>query len=282
MVEISELSFGYRKRELLYENLNLSLESGSICGLLGKNGAGKSTLIKILSGLVFPKSGRVVVNQYEPRLRQPSFLQNIYFVPEQVYVPPLTAVQYAALHAPFYPLFDNSKYQDYLTQFEVDAGQKISRLSFGQQKKFIIAFALACQTAVLLMDEPTNGLDIPSKSQFRKVLASAISDERLFFISTHQTRDLDNLIDRVLIVNDGEILLNADLETIAQTLDFKLQTAPPEGEQVLYSEPSGLGYVVVSQNTEGVDSRVNLEYLFNAVTAQPIKIHNLFSSLAQA
>src|SRR4051812_4070620 len=166
MIRIENLSFGYNRKKLLYKNLTLSLEAGSIYGLLGKNGAGKSTLLKNLIGLLFPSEGRIVVNNFIAKKRLPSFLETIYFIPEEVYVPSLTIKNYRNLFAPFYPHFDDVLFASYLQELGVKSEGKLNTLSFGQQKKFIIAFALACNTQVLLLDEPTNGLDIPSKAQF--------------------------------------------------------------------------------------------------------------------
>ena len=205
MIEVQNLSFGYKKRKLLYKNLNLKLEAGSIYGLLGKNGAGKSTLLKNFIGLLFPKGGKISVNGYEPKKRWPSFLETIYFIPEEVYVPALTVEGYKKLFSPFYPAFNEEQFYNYLEHLDVKDKGKLNGLSFGQQKKFIIAFALACNTKVLLLDEPTNGLDIPSKIKFRKLIASILTDDKIIFISTHQIRDLDNLIDRVIIVDEWRI-----------------------------------------------------------------------------
>src|ERR1017187_980154 len=186
MIQIKNLSFGYNRKKLLYKNLTLTLEAGSIYGLLGKNGAGKSTLLKNLVGLLFPTEGSILVNGYAPKKRLPSFLETIYFIPEEVYVPALTIHRYMNLFSPFYPGFDKVKFFDYLAQLDVKDEGKLNTLSFGQQKKFIIAFALACNTRILLLDEPTNGLDIPSKIRFRKLIASVFNDDRMIFISTHQ------------------------------------------------------------------------------------------------
>ena len=186
MIKIDNFSFRYSKQKTVFDKLTLNLASGSIYGLLGRNGAGKSTLLKNLAGLLFPTEGVLSVNQYEPRKRQPSFLQSIYFIPEQVYVPSLNVKRYVEANAVFYPHFSYPQFCSYLTAFDVKTEGKLSELSFGQQKKFIIAFGLACNTPVLLMDEPTNGLDIPSKSQFRKLIAAALTDDKLFLISTHK------------------------------------------------------------------------------------------------
>ena len=152
MIEIQNLSFGYNKKKLLYTNLTLQLNTGSIYGLLGKNGAGKSTLLKNLMGLLFPKEGSILVNGFEPKKRWPSFLETIYFIPEEVYVPALTIDGYKNLFSPFYPAFNEEQFYSYLEQLDVKDKGKLNTLSFGQQKKFIFAFALACNTKVLLLD----------------------------------------------------------------------------------------------------------------------------------
>jgi len=276
MIEIQNLSFGYNKRKLLYKNLSLKLESGSIYGLLGKNGAGKSTLLKNFIGLLFPKGGNISVNGFEPRKRWPSFLETIYFIPEEVYVPALTVKAYKNLFSPFYPSFNEEQFYSYLDHLDVKDKGKLNSQSFGQQKKFIIAFALACNTKVLLLDEPTNGLDIPSKIKFRKLIASVFTDDKLIFISTHQIRDLDNLIDRVIIVDEGELLLNASIGNIAKKLCFKNVNELNEQETILYSEESLKGFSVVMKNTNDEETKVNLEHLFNAITYNPDKAKAIF------
>lgn len=278
MIEVKNLSFGYKKRKPLYKNLNLNLGVGSIYGLLGKNGAGKSTLLKNFTGLLFPTSGNISVNGYAPKKRLPSFLETIYFIPEEVYVPPLTINRYKNLFAPFYPLFNEERFYSYLDSLDVHDKGKLNTLSFGQQKKFIIAFALACNTRILLLDEPTNGLDIPSKIKFRKLIASVFTDDKMIFISTHQIRDLDNLIDNVIIVDNGELLLQASIAEIEKKLNFKVVDQMPDGNDVLYADASLKGYAVVMQNKTGEESKVNLEYLFNAVTENPVKAKLIFNT----
>jgi len=266
MIDIKKLSFGYRRKKLLFRNLNLSLRTGSIYGLLGKNGAGKSTLLKNMAGLLFPLGGSISVNGFMPKKRLPAFLQTIYFIPEEVYLPSLSVQQYVKLFAPFYPKFDEKQFYDYLALLNVDTRHKLNAFSFGQQKKIIIAFGLACNTQVLLLDEPTNGLDIPSKTQFRKLIASILSNDRIIFISTHHIRDLENLIDGVVIVDNGELLLNTSIADIGEKLCFKTVQETAGLPRILYSEESLAGIAVVTQNTDDETSKVNLEQLFNAVT----------------
>jgi ABC-2 type transport system ATP-binding protein len=277
MIEINNLSFGYKKRKPLYKNLNLRLPVGSIYGLLGKNGAGKSTLLKNLTGLLFPTGGSLFVNGFVPKNRTPSFLQTIYFIPEEVYVPSLTIDSYKKLFSPFYPLFNENQFYSYLDLLDVKDEGRLNTFSFGQQKKFIVAFALACNTKILLLDEPTNGLDIPSKIKFRKLISSVFTEDKMIFISTHQIRDLDNLIDNVIIVDNGDLLLQASLAEIEQKLCFKLVDRLPDENEILFAESSLKGYQVVLQNTTHEQTKVNLELLFSAVTENPTMTRSIFS-----
>jgi len=266
MIDIKNLSFEYNKKRLLYKDLNLVFESGNIYGLLGRNGAGKSTLLKNIIGLLFPTTGTISVNGYTPYKRLPSFLETIYFIPEEVYVPALSVNRYIDLFSKFYSGFNSEQFFEYLQRLDVTTEKKLNTLSFGQQKKFIIAFALACNTKVLLLDEPTNGLDIPSKKRFRKLIASVMNDERTILVSTHQIRDLDNLIDHVIIVDNGELLLNASLQEIEEKFCFKILDNEMPGIVILYEEDTLKGKAVVVENINNEDSKINLEHLFNAVT----------------
>ena len=258
------------------------MEKGRIYGLLGKNGAGKSTFLKNLGGLVFPSSGRISVFGEEPRKRRPAFLQDIYLITEEVYVPSISSTQYARLYSPFYPRFNNQQFREYLEKLEVEPTGSLKSLSFGQQKKFIIAFALACNTSLLLLDEPTNGLDIPSKAQFRRLIASVLTEERTIIISTHQTRDLENLIDNVLILDNGKILLHESIDQIIHKMSFKILKTLPDDREVFYSEKTLGGYAVVSVNNSQDEDQMNLEQLFNAVIEKPLAIKQLFPSKSSA
>ena len=277
MIEINNVSFGYTRKKLLYKKLQLTLTTGNIYGLLGKNGAGKSTLLKNIIGLLYPLEGTISVNGHAPARRAPSFLETIYLIPEEVHVPAVTIDRYIDLFAPFYPLFNREQLMAYLEKLEVATADKLSTLSFGQQKKFIIAFALACNTKVLLLDEPTNGLDIPSKKRFRQLIAAVMSEERMIFISTHQIKDLDNLIDQVIIVDEGQLLLNASISAISEKLSFKTVEQIPADRPVLYEEDALKGKAIVVENSGKEQTKINLEHLFNAITENPSLAKTIFN-----
>ena len=279
MIELKNISFGYKKKNILFKDLDLEMSSGHIYGLLGKNGAGKTTLLKITSGLLFAKNGEIKTLGFNPAHRKVEMLQNMYFLGEEIYIPPLTVKEFVKVYAPFYPNFSREEFDTYLKQFEVESQEvKMQKLSHGQKKKVLICFGLAANTKILLMDEPTNGLDIPSKSIFRKLMASAVDDTRLVIISTHQVRDLHSLIDTVVILDNGNILLNHSVEEITNKLVFKAVEQPSDEENILYMEDNIRGKLIVAENTLHQDSPLDIELLFNATISNKSKIKEIFNS----
>jgi ABC-2 type transport system ATP-binding protein len=275
MIQVSNLFFSYSNRQQLFTDLTFNLEAGHIYGLLGKNGAGKSSLIRILMGLLYPKKGKVQVLGFQPAHRQPEFLGDVYFLPEEIQLPAIRIEKFRRVYAPFYPNFNSDQFSYYLTEFDVPPESRLQDLSFGQRKKMLIAFGLACNTRLLVMDEPTNGLDIPSKSKFRKMVTSLLDEHRLILISTHQVRDLENLIDSLMVLENNRILLNHSLDQISRKLQFTSLQKAENDHRVLYAEPSLQGYSVVMENFTGADSKIDLERLFHAILKNPEKIEAL-------
>ena len=264
MIQVNNLSFGYQRNRLLFKDLNLSLKEGHIYGLLGKNGAGKSTLLKNMTGLAFPQKGNCLFNGIDVSERPVTVLEDIYFLAEELFVPSLSPAQFVSNTAGFYPKFSKSDFYQYLKVFDIDMEAVMDKQSFGQQKKTMIAFGLATNTSMVIMDEPTNGLDIPSKVQFRKLIASVLTEDRCIVISTHQVRDLDSLIDTLLVLHEREIVVNQLMDDVAEKLTFG-SYPDTEGLPVLYEEESMRGKNAILRNTTGKYSKVDLELLFNAI-----------------
>ncbi len=277
MVKIKNLSFGYGRKKL-FTNLDVQLAPGNIYGLLGKNGAGKTTLLKLISGLRYPQDGECQVLDYIPKKRFPGLLEEIYFIPEEFFVPPITMKNYTKIYAPFYPRFNHNAFAEYLKEFNLDLKEKLTELSYGQKKKFLLAFGIATECSLFILDEPTNGLDIPSKSQFRKILASAVTDDRIILVSTHQVRDMENLIDPIIILDDGQIIFNQYIQDVSKHLIIQMDQDLPGSGDVLYSAKVLGGYVVVKENRSGEESRIDLETLFNAVTTNRDRINDIFAT----
>ncbi|NWJ51169.1 MAG: ABC transporter ATP-binding protein [Bacteroidetes bacterium] len=272
------MTFSYRRGEDLFRNMSLSLVPGRIYGLLGKNGAGKTTLLKLISGLSTPLSGSIDVNGYKPSKREVAFLADIFFLSEEIYIPQRTPKEMEDYIAPFYPSFDIVLYRQLLDKLEVKYTGKLKQLSFGQKKKAMIAFAIACNTKYLFLDEPTNGLDIPSKALFRSIIASTYDENRVIIISTHQVRDLQSLIDRVIILNDQQIQLDASLDMVSERLTFGHGAIIPNENEIIYSEGSELGKSYIIKNNSHAQGLVDLETLFNGFVFDPKTFNQLLNT----
>ena len=275
-VEVRKLAFSYGK-EGLFSSLDVGLQRGSMYGLLGKNGAGKTTLLKLIAGLLFPQDGSLSVFGEDPADRTPKLLSDIFFLPEEFHLPALSVREYVSVYAPFYPKFDREMLDRQLKEFSIGTEKKLNALSYGQKKKFLIAFGLASNASLCLLDEPTNGLDIPSKSQFRKVVASSLNEDRLFIISTHQVRDMEFLIDPVIIIDEGKIIFQESYDDIVSRLTIKHVRSLPEDIQVIYSQEEINGYKIVTSQDGSEETSIDLETLFNAVLSDPVRMAEVFS-----
>ena len=280
MIDIQKLSFSYSSKQKLFADFSLQLRQNCIYGLLGKNGTGKTTLLYLIAGLLRPSAGFVCCDIIAPNGqplslrssdRRPELLEQLFFVPEEFELPFSSLDTFVRLNAPFYPHFSREVLDACLREFELSSGVMLATLSMGQKKKVLISFALATCTRYLLMDEPTNGLDIPSKSQFRRVMAKYMNDDRTVIISTHQVHDVESLLDHILILSDSRLLLNA---STAEITDHYVFAEIPVGSpsDAVYSEPSPQGLSIIAKRTAGMEeTQLNLELLFNAVTKGAVK-----------
>ncbi len=275
MINLQNLSFSYSGKSL-FSGLEFSLPAAGICGLLGKNGAGKTTLLKLLAGLLFPRQGSIQIRGRSPGRRAPGFLQELFMVPEEFRMPPVSPLQYQRLFAPFYPGFDPHRFAACLEEFELDPRANLAGSSFGQRKKCLLAFSLAANCAVTLLDEPSNALDIPSKTQFRRLLESMSTEERLFLIASHQVRDLEECLHRVLILDSGRMIFHHSMEVVGACLSTAIQDEAPDPKGLLYSETGRGGYRVVRERTGKESAPPDLELLFNTVIQDPETIADLF------
>jgi ABC-2 type transport system ATP-binding protein len=275
MVTIRDLHFAYRRRPV-FSGLSLDLAPGHIYGLLGRNGTGKSTLLRSIGGFLFPQQGEIGVLGYTPGKRQPDFLQRIFLLPDELFLPPLPVRRWVRRQAAFYPRFSQEQFDKAAAGFSLPLDGRLDEISYGQQKKALICFALATNASLLLMDEPTNGLDIVSKSQFRKVMAGAVDADTCIVISTHQVKDLENLIDRVTIIDEGRILFDQTIDAISRTLLFRLSHDPQEAAAAIYSESSFRGNALILPNITGEENAPDLEMLYKAVMLRGGQLNLLF------
>ena len=274
MIKIKDLAFSYGDNVVL-KDISMKLEEGRIYGLLGENGVGKTTLLTLLAGLKKNLAGTLEIDGQTPYDRKPSFLSNVYYLPDEVPAPRRKAIDFARDHGQYWTGFSAAMFSEIMNVFDNDQEQRMDQMSYGQLKKTFISFALACNTKYLFMDEPTNGLDIPSKAQFRKAVTKYTSDDSTLLISTHQARDLEAIIDPIIILDRRDVLLNATLDEIAQKLyfDYSSDVNPTS----LYSEMVPGGNIQVIPNVDGIESKVNIEALFNAVLQHKKEIKAMFN-----
>ncbi|MDI9551160.1 MAG: ATP-binding cassette domain-containing protein [Bacteroidales bacterium] len=274
MITIDNLAFSYGSNPVL-KNITTRLEEGRIYGLLGENGVGKTTLLTLLCGLKKPLVGSISTDGEDPYRRLPSLLQKQYYLPDEVVAFPLTAEKWARGNGRFWPNYSQEKFLTILKEFEAEPGQKMTRMSAGQLKKSYVSFALATGCKYLFMDEPTNGLDIPSKAQFRSAIMKHTAEDSTIVISTHQVRDLENIIDPIIILDRQDVLLNTSVEEITKRLFFDYGTTlHPDA---LYTEQLPGGFIQVYPNTTGAESKVHVEALFNAAHAHKELIKTMFN-----
>ena len=273
MIQVNELTFSYPKsKHNEIEGLSIQLKENRIYGHLGRNGMGKSTLLSLIAGLLRPQKGSVLVDGYTASSRYPEMLEELYIVPEEYDLPNMPLSKYAKIHEDFYPRFSEEVLEKCLTDFEMSLDVDFKQLSMGQKKKVYMSFALATGCHLLLMDEPTNGLDIPSKALFRKVVAGNMAEDSSLIISTHQVHDVEQLLDHIIILDNSQLLINASTEDITAKYTFGIRQSNEMDEEVLYAEPSLQGNNVIARRQEGDnETTINLELLFNAATAGKLK-----------
>ena len=276
MIQIDHLDFGYPgSKHQVFGDFSLTLHERNIYGLFGKNGTGKSTLLYLLCGLLRAKRGTILVDGKAAGKRQPDMLRDIFLIPEEFELPNVKLSTYVDINRGFYPLFSQQVLDSCLRDFELPISLRLGELSMGQKKKVYMSFALATGTRLLLMDEPTNGLDIPSKSLFRKVVAKNMTDDRTLIISTHQVHDVESLIDHVVVINQSQLLLDASVNDICDRYTFGYRPASAMDDSVLYAEPTLQGNAVVARRSEGdPETPLNLELLFNALVSEGSKLHD--------
>ena len=257
MIKLTNLEAGYKQKNPVLSAINTQIEAGNIYGLLGSNGVGKTTLLHTIAGVLEPLSGEVDVMGHTPSAHTRQFFEQIYYITDEVELPAMSLEGYIGTYAKFRPGFSREQMQDYLQRMNFTFGVRLNKLSLGNRKKFVIAYALACNTPLLLMDEPTNGLDIESKRQLRSILASLDMSNRAIIISTHQIADLEQMLSHILIIKDKQLIISTSLDNAAQQLSF--------GRVGEFAEPLFVdGLRVIAQNS-GEYSNLDLEMLYLAV-----------------
>lgn len=274
MIKIENVNYGYKSKQPIFNDISLEVGSG-IYGLLGENGVGKTTLMHLICGLLFPWKGECKIDNCDSAQRSPELLSHYFFLPEEMQMPTESIYQFAAHHSVFYPHFSRKEFEQNLEELHIDGKQKLSTVSYGQQKKAMLAYALALHTPLTLLDEPTNGLDITSRQTLKRIISRSVDDESTLLISTHQAHDFENLLDHLIILGEGEILLNHSLDEISERLLFVRTASLPEDS--LYSEQDLHGYFSILSNEEGEENTTDIELLYKAMLQEPERIKMIWN-----
>ena len=270
MINIENLSFCYKKKPYNHDNkdvFDLNIKNTQIGPgihlLLGENGAGKTTLLHIIAGLLFAQKGICKIDGNDVSLRQPSEMNKIFFMPEDITFPTKSINDFAKIHSPFYPTFSEELFRQNLETFHLTGDEELSSLSLGIRKKANIAYVMALGTDIILLDEPTNCLDINAKKELLKIMVSSIRDDQTVIISTHTVWDLKNLFESVMVLNHGKLILSMSNEELISKISF--MTGNTLNPDALYSEHNINGHQWIEKNVDGIETEINFTLLYSAL-----------------
>lgn len=275
MISFNQLGFRYRLGSQVFRDFSMTLSPGHVYGVLGENGVGKSTLMKLASGVLIPTAGSVTIDGREASLREEATMAKIIYLPEEFSLPALTLDEFRKVTAPFYPSFSDESFEECCRELDVVRDRRLDKLSMGQRKRAYLAFAFACRAEWLLLDEPTNGLDVAAKEAFRRLVARYVDEGQSIIISTHSVREIDSLIDHLIILDRKGIVLDASIGEIGSRLRFGRCSAE---EEPLYSESTLAGTSGVVVNTTDEESPVDIEMLFMASLRSTERLRRLFNT----
>lgn len=262
MIAIENLTFGYGKGTPLLSNISAKLHEGRIYGLLGVNGSGKTTLLKLMSGMLFPVQGRITADGLDTAARDAATSGKIFYMQAEFKFGRQSLEKFIALHRAFYPGFSDEILGDCLEESGINPKTgDLGVLSTGEKRKFLFSIALACGAEYLLMDEPLNGMDIPSRSLFRKLLLKHLGEDRMALISTHTPAEIENILSDILILDGKGGMLAKSSEEISDSWSFGYAGSD---EGALYSEPCAGGYRTIRKRGEDEAGAIDLEMFFNA------------------
>lgn len=275
MISFNQLGFRYRLGSQVFRDFSMTLSPGHVYGVLGENGVGKSTLMKLASGVLIPTAGSVTIDGREASLREEATMAKIIYLPEEFSLPALTLDEFRKVTTPFYPSFSDESFEECCRVLDVVRDRRLDKLSMGQRKRAYLAFAFACRAEWLLLDEPTNGLDVAAKEAFRRLVARYVDEGQSIIISTHSVREIDSLIDHLIILDRKGIVLDASIGEIGSRLRFGRCSAE---EEPLYSESTLAGTSGLVVNTTDEESPVDIEMLFMASLRSTERLRRLFNT----
>lgn len=266
IIELNKVSLRYGKESPVLEELSLRMDGGGIVGLCAPNGVGKTSLLKMLMGLRYPTTGSLKVMGYDPTQRPTALLEQAYFLPADPNLPAWTPRKIGKVLGSFYPNFDPEIYQECIDDFQVDPDRVLSKLSFGQQRRVQLAFALGVRTPLLLLDEPTIGLDVNGKDQFRRSLIKATEAGQTVILATHLLNEVGPVLDQLLVLHQRQVWAHVNLEEANKIYSYHHSSyPPPEGTNSFGRRVPG-GWHIVRADGGPSSAQPDLETLYLGLT----------------
>jgi len=208
LLTIKNLSKSFGRKSIL-KNFDLTLERGKVYGLLGKNGAGKTTLIRMIMGIIPPDNGQVIYKGQTLKFGDAAYKREIGFIPEDsIFFSWMTIKELLKFNSSFYPKWNRTKAEEYLDRLSLDNKVKIKYLSRGMKLKVGLIVALAAEPEFLVLDDPTSGLDVPTRQDFmRDIIREILEGGTTILFSSHLVHELEGIIDKLGILHNGHLVI---------------------------------------------------------------------------
>lgn len=213
MIDIINLSKKYGKVQAL-DDVSFQIKEGKIIGIFGINGVGKSTILKSIAGVIKPDKGKILIDGEE--INHKSY-NKIAFIPDvDTYFPHLTIKESLEFMKEFYINWDEEKAYNMLKIFNLTDDQMISNLSKGNRARVKIILGFAQNAKYILLDEPFSGIDIFKREEFIKAMVEYISPNQSIIITTHEIAEIEEIVEEVIILHDGKVAFNFNVEEVRQ------------------------------------------------------------------
>ena len=214
LVEIRNLTKVYDKKKTALNGLNLTLQRGRIIGLLGPNGSGKTTLIKIMNGLLTPTEGEILINGEKPGQATKA---RISYLPERTYLSAGKKVsELLAFFEDFYEDFRPERAREMLASLNIDENARIKTLSKGTREKVQLILVMSRDADLFVLDEPIAGVDPAARDYIIRTIITNYNENATVFLSTHLISDIENILDEVVFLKEGNLVLHATVEEIRE------------------------------------------------------------------
>lgn len=212
ILECKGLTKQYNSHINALTNLNLVLERGQIIGLLGPNGSGKTTLIKLINDLLIPTEGQVLIDGMTPGIETKKIIS---YLPERTYLDPSMKIRdIISYFSDFYENFVSDRAYHMMTDLEIDINSRMRTLSKGTKEKVQLALVMSRDAQLYVLDEPIGGVDPAARDYILQTILTNYNENATILISTHLITDIENILDRVLFLKQGQIVLNATVDEI--------------------------------------------------------------------